>query len=88
MPGGGLFLFPTIFADMIKRLPPPTCFNGPFVAIDEFLNKFKNLTLPEGLFFFYSLFTCLLYFEMHMHYQNVYAYISSVIMYITLEIIK
>lgn len=26
VPGGGLFLFPSIFADMIKRLPPPQCF--------------------------------------------------------------
>ena len=52
VPGGGLFLFPTIFADMIKRLPPPTCFDGPFVAIDEFLNKFKSLTLPEGKFLY------------------------------------
>ena len=56
VPGGGLFLFPTIFADMIKRLPPPTCFDGPFVAIDEFLNKFKNLTLPEGFFFLFFIY--------------------------------
>lgn len=30
VPGGGLFLFPSIFADMIKRLPPPTCFDVNF----------------------------------------------------------
>ena len=27
VPGGGLFLYPAIFADIIKRLPPPTCFS-------------------------------------------------------------
>lgn len=26
IPGGGMFLFPSIFADLIKRLPPPHCF--------------------------------------------------------------
>lgn len=30
IPGGGLFLFPSILADLIKRLPPPQCFHVKF----------------------------------------------------------
>lgn len=47
VPGGGMFLFPSVFADLIKRLPPPSSFNGPFVAVDEFLNHFNKMTLPN-----------------------------------------
>jgi hypothetical protein len=54
LPGGGPFLFPSIMADMIKRLPPPSSFNGPFVNIDEFLIIFKSLYLPDNFQSFYS----------------------------------
>lgn len=47
VPGGGMFLFPSVIAEMIRRLPAPSHFDGPFVAIDEFLAIFKNLNLPE-----------------------------------------
>lgn len=52
--GGGLFLFPSCFSEMVKRLPPPTCFDGPYVMIDDFLNHFKNLDLPEDYQTFYN----------------------------------
>ena len=29
--GGGLFLFPSCFSEMVKRLPPPTCFDVIFI---------------------------------------------------------
>ncbi len=32
VPGGGLFLFPSVIADMIKRLPPPNSFNVNFIV--------------------------------------------------------
>ena len=57
VPGGGLFLYPSICADIIKRLPPPSCFNGPFVAIDEFIAHFQSLKLPDDFQTFYKYYT-------------------------------
>ncbi|CAF0768409.1 unnamed protein product [Brachionus calyciflorus] len=54
VPGGGLFLFPSIFGDLIKRLPPPSCFDGPFVAIDEFIAHLQALKLPDDFQSFYK----------------------------------
>ena len=54
LPGGGPFLFPSCIADMIKRLPPPSSFDGPFVNIDEFMALFKNLYLPDNFQSFYN----------------------------------
>lgn len=36
VPGGGMFLFPSIIADMIKRIPPPSLFDVGF-----YIRKFK-----------------------------------------------
>lgn len=33
VPGGGMFLFPSCFAEMIKRLPPPSCFEVKFYLL-------------------------------------------------------
>ena len=33
---------------MIKRLPSPSSFEGPYVNVDEFLNVFKNFYLPDN----------------------------------------
>jgi len=38
---------PTVIIDVLKRLPPPFCFDGPYVMIDEFLHMFRTLELPE-----------------------------------------
>jgi hypothetical protein len=49
IPGCGLFMFPSIFADLIKRLPPPSSFN-----VNKFLQKslfnFKKLMIYTFLF--------------------------------------
>ena len=37
--GGGIFLFPSCFSEMIKRLPPPTCFDVKFKKLN-FNNTF------------------------------------------------
>lgn len=47
IPGGGMFLFPSVVGDMLRRLPPPPNFNGPFLLIDEFLEQFKTLNIPD-----------------------------------------
>ena len=54
VPGGGLFLFPSIFAETIKRLPPPSSFNGPYLSIDEFLAHFQSLNMPNDFQTFYK----------------------------------
>jgi len=47
IPGGGMFLFPSIIAEMIHRLPPPTSFDGPYVIVDEFISNFKNINILD-----------------------------------------
>ncbi len=42
---GGVFPFPPLITDLVKRLPPPTTFQGPFVKIDEFLAQMQSLEL-------------------------------------------
>ncbi|KAI9542708.1 Cleavage stimulation factor subunit 3 [Dissostichus eleginoides] len=32
---------------LMKLLPPPTCFTGPFVQVDEMMELFRRCTLPE-----------------------------------------
>lgn len=54
VPGGGLFLFPSIFAETIKRLPPPSSFHGPYVSIDEFLAHFQALNIPSDFQTYYK----------------------------------
>lgn len=44
---GGVFQYPTLLVELIKRLPPPFSFDGPFVKIDEFIQLFRELNLPD-----------------------------------------
>ena len=42
---GGIFPFPPLITDLVKRLPPPYTFEGPFVKIDEFLAQMQSIEL-------------------------------------------
>ena len=44
---GGVFPFPPLITDLVKRLPPPTTFQGPFVKIDEFLKQMQSVQLSH-----------------------------------------
>ncbi len=50
MPGfitGGVFSFPPAVNDLVKRLPPPNVFEGPFVVVDELIKVFQQLDMNE-----------------------------------------
>lgn len=40
---GGVFPFPPAITDLVKRLPPPNTFEGPFVKIDELLEQIQSV---------------------------------------------
>ncbi|CAH1120995.1 unnamed protein product [Ceutorhynchus assimilis] len=44
---GGSFPLPPLAADLCKLLPPPDCFQGPFVHVDKLMDIFNRLHLPE-----------------------------------------
>jgi cleavage stimulation factor subunit 3 len=44
---GGVFPFPPAVTELVKRLPPPQTFEGPFVKIDEFLSKLLTVNIFE-----------------------------------------
>jgi hypothetical protein len=44
---GGVFPFPLSVTELVKRLPPPNAFEGPFVKIDEFIKRFQHIELVE-----------------------------------------
>ena len=44
---GGVFPVPLAAARLMQMLPPPTCFNGPFVDVERFVELFKTCQLPE-----------------------------------------
>uniref|UniRef100_A0AAR2IQ50 Cleavage stimulation factor subunit 3 n=1 Tax=Pygocentrus nattereri TaxID=42514 RepID=A0AAR2IQ50_PYGNA len=44
---GGVFPVPPAAVVLMKLLPPPTCFTGPFVKVDELMESFRRCTLPE-----------------------------------------
>ncbi|XP_057688471.1 cleavage stimulation factor subunit 3 [Corythoichthys intestinalis] len=44
---GGVFPVPPVAVLLMKLLPPPTCFTGPFVQVDELIETFRRCTLPE-----------------------------------------
>uniref|UniRef100_A0A224YTP4 Cleavage stimulation factor subunit 3 n=1 Tax=Rhipicephalus zambeziensis TaxID=60191 RepID=A0A224YTP4_9ACAR len=44
---GGVFPPPPAASELMMRLPPPHCFMGPFVAVDEMMEVFRNMNLPE-----------------------------------------
>uniref|UniRef100_A0A7N6BST5 Cleavage stimulation factor subunit 3 n=1 Tax=Anabas testudineus TaxID=64144 RepID=A0A7N6BST5_ANATE len=41
------FPVPPAAVVLMKLLPPPTCFTGPFVQVDELMETFRRCTLPE-----------------------------------------
>ncbi|KAI4880194.1 hypothetical protein NFI96_026030 [Prochilodus magdalenae] len=44
---GGVFPVPPAAVVLMKLLPPPTCFTGPFVKVDELMESFRRCALPE-----------------------------------------
>ncbi|XP_077568730.1 cleavage stimulation factor subunit 3 isoform X3 [Stigmatopora nigra] len=44
---GGVFPVPPVAVLLMKLLPPPMCFTGPFVQVDELIESFRRCTLPE-----------------------------------------
>ncbi|WAR09068.1 CSTF3-like protein [Mya arenaria] len=45
---GGVFPPPDGAASLMKMMPPPECFHGPFVIIDKFMEHFNQLEIPDG----------------------------------------
>ena len=51
---GGIFPIPPLAADLVSRLPPPKCFDGPFVILDMLLrtiatNRFEPPEPPAPI---------------------------------------
>ncbi|XP_034044698.1 cleavage stimulation factor subunit 3 isoform X2 [Thalassophryne amazonica] len=46
---GGVFPVPPVAVILMKLLPPPTCFTGPFVRVDELMETFRRCTLPDSV---------------------------------------
>ncbi|CAF1033907.1 unnamed protein product [Brachionus calyciflorus] len=44
---GGVFPFPPAVTELVKRLPPPNTYEGPFVIIDELIRKFQESEIVE-----------------------------------------
>ncbi|KAG7270916.1 hypothetical protein CRUP_025667 [Coryphaenoides rupestris] len=44
---GGVFPVPPAAVLLMKLLPPPSCFSGPFVQVDEVMETFRRCTLPD-----------------------------------------
>ncbi|CAI7991638.1 Cleavage stimulation factor subunit 3 [Geodia barretti] len=46
---GGHFPLPSEVAYLMSRIPPPQCFNGPFVNLNELVHLIKTSDLPSSL---------------------------------------
>ncbi|XP_050047086.1 cleavage stimulation factor subunit 3 isoform X1 [Dermacentor andersoni] len=44
---GGVFPPPPAASELMMRLPPPHCFMGPFAAVDELMEVFRTMNLPD-----------------------------------------
>ncbi|XP_033628888.1 cleavage stimulation factor subunit 3-like [Asterias rubens] len=44
---GGVFPLPMAAAHVVTRLPPPGCFQGPFVKVDSLMKLLAECTIPE-----------------------------------------
>uniref|UniRef100_A0A8C9MYR9 Cleavage stimulation factor subunit 3 n=2 Tax=Passeriformes TaxID=9126 RepID=A0A8C9MYR9_SERCA len=44
---GGVFPVPPAAVVLMKLLPPPICFQGPFVQVDELMEIFRRCKLPD-----------------------------------------
>lgn len=50
---GGIFPPPPAVSHLLSLIPPPWCFQGPFVGVDSLIEKFKEFQFPnESLHFF------------------------------------
>lgn len=58
---GGTFPQPPALAALCAQLPPPTCFRGPFVALDSLVDVFNRIKLPESKIVIRYLFIELVY---------------------------
>ena len=58
MPEGGYIIFGKFLMNflaahnVLKLMPPPVCFHGPFVRVDDLIAKFRSSELPEKSEFF------------------------------------
>jgi len=48
-----MFPFPPVVNDLVKKLPPPNSFLGPFVIIDKLIKVFQEAEYVEGSFELY-----------------------------------
>ena len=48
LPGGG-FPPPPAAQDVLKLLPPPSCFQGPHVMVDKLMETFNKIRLADSL---------------------------------------
>ena len=44
---GGVTPIPESLTDLLSKLPPPTCFHGPFVKVDELMRKLTQTEFPH-----------------------------------------
>ncbi|KAI6649345.1 Cleavage stimulation factor subunit 3 [Oopsacas minuta] len=44
---GGVTPIPESLTDLLSKLPPPTCFHGPFVKVDELMRKIAQTDFPH-----------------------------------------
>ncbi|KAI5640431.1 suppressor of forked protein (Suf) domain-containing protein [Phthorimaea operculella] len=44
---GGTFPLPVAAAQLCTRMPPPTCYRGPYVAVDQLMALFNRISLPD-----------------------------------------
>ncbi|PAA82567.1 hypothetical protein BOX15_Mlig031030g1 [Macrostomum lignano] len=44
---GGEFPLPPAASHLVRILPPPTCFRGPFVNVDQLMEQMAQLPVPE-----------------------------------------
>lgn len=44
---GGTFPQPPAAAHLCTLLPPPSCFRGPFVHVDQLIDVFNRIHLPD-----------------------------------------
>lgn len=44
---GGEYPMPEAAHNILKLMPPPVCFHGPFVRVDDLIEKFRSTDLPE-----------------------------------------
>jgi len=49
---GGEYPMPEAAHNILKLMPPPVCFHGPFVRVDDLIAKFRTSELPEKSEFF------------------------------------